>query len=516
MFLQQQLISILRAAHCRSTHHFFAMDAIPLVQTEAGQRLVTILLRYHDRYLTGAKDPDTRFRDFQNHVIHVKDGYWGGAPRVAHKWYDRMQRYLRTDRFSDAAHAAGVLSHYFTDPMQPLHTQQSDSEKVLHRPIEWSITKSYEEILERWKEDELRVVFQLSDQVGWLGEAILHGARFANRKYDQLLGDYDLAKGASNPPAGLTNELRTSLAELFGLAITGWARVIERAAADSELARDKPLPKLFTSLPIVLASIRIPARLWLRRIEHREEQDAIADLLEEYVRTGTLRDELPAEVDVVHRVVDVYHRERLWNEKRESARAKGTETTEQVAETTSSVEPSDHSASETESPVTLPFVRQEPPAERKHVPMSAGTLAPSDPLVDAPSIGPKTARRFEAIGIVTIGQFLAGSADEMAAELSTYWITSATLSQWQSQASLMCQVSGLRCRDAQLLVGAGYVDAAGVAACESKQLFREVSEFAGTSSGRRYLRGASAPGPAEIAEWIAAAGGADSQQRRAA
>ena len=49
MFLQQQLISILRAAHCRSTHHFFAMDAIPLVQTDAGQRLVTILLRYHDR-----------------------------------------------------------------------------------------------------------------------------------------------------------------------------------------------------------------------------------------------------------------------------------------------------------------------------------------------------------------------------------------------------------------------------------------------------------------------------------
>lgn len=515
MFLQQQLISILRAAHCRSTHHFFAMDAIPLVQTDAGQRLVTILLRYHDRYLTGAKDPDTRFRDFQNHVIHVQDGYWGGAPRVAHKWYDRMQRYLRTDRLSDAAHAAGVLSHYFTDPMQPLHTQQSDSEKVLHRPIEWSITKSYEEILERWKEEKLRVVFQLSDQVGWLGEAILHGARFANRKYDQLLSDYDLPKGASNPPTGLTNELRASLAELFGIAITGWARVIERAAADAEMVRGKPLPKVSTSLPIVLASIRVPARLWLRKIEDREEQEAIDDLLEEYARTGTLKSKLPSEVDVVHRVVDVYHRERLWNEKRELVFSQRQVMTEEVPDAESTREPSHRPTRESESPATIPVVRCERPQEQKHE-QTVGTLAPSDSLIDAPSIGPKTARRFEAIGIVTIGQFLAGSVEEMAAELSTYWITPATLSQWQSQASLMCQIPGLRCGDAQLLVGAGYIDAAGVAACESKQLFRQVSEFAGTSSGRRYLRGASAPGPAEIAEWIAAASGVNSRQRRAA
>ncbi|CAN0424209.1 unnamed protein product, partial [Hapterophycus canaliculatus] len=113
------LLTILRAAHCRSTHHHFAIDALPLVGTDAGQRLVSQLLRHHSRYLTGAKDPDSRFRDFQNHVVHVDDGYWGGAPRVAHQWYDRLQKYLRQDRWSDAAHAAGVLSHYFTDPIQP-------------------------------------------------------------------------------------------------------------------------------------------------------------------------------------------------------------------------------------------------------------------------------------------------------------------------------------------------------------------------------------------------------------
>ena len=253
------VLSILRAAHCRSTHHFFAVDAIPLVQTDAGKRLASQLLRHHDRYLTGAKDPDTRFRDFQNHVVHVTDGYWGGAPRVAHMWYDRMQRYLRNDRFADAAHAAGVLSHYFTDPMQPLHTQQCELEKVVHRPIEWSITKSYNQIYRLWKDDQMRVVFQLSGGPGWLGEAILHSARFANRKYQSLINRYDFERGTKDPPAGLNEELRQSLAELFGLSITGLARVLERAAADAEAVRRSPIPMAGMSVPLLLASIRVPA-----------------------------------------------------------------------------------------------------------------------------------------------------------------------------------------------------------------------------------------------------------------
>ncbi|MEM9589655.1 MAG: DUF4332 domain-containing protein, partial [Planctomycetota bacterium] len=132
---QRWLLAILKAAHCRSTHHHFAIDALRHIQTEPGRRLTGVLLRFHARYLAGAKDPDTRFRDFHNHVVHVNEGYWGGAPRVATQWHDRLRRYLRQNRFSDAAHAAGVLSHYFTDPIQPLHTAQSASEKVLHRPI---------------------------------------------------------------------------------------------------------------------------------------------------------------------------------------------------------------------------------------------------------------------------------------------------------------------------------------------------------------------------------------------
>ncbi len=184
------LMALLRATHCRSTHHYFALDALRMVQTEAGERLRSILLHYHEKYLDGAKAPDTRFRDFHNHVIHVKQNYFGGAPRLAMTWYDRVLQNLTTDRGEDAAYAMGILSHYFTDPLMPLHTSQSDKEAAVHRPMEWSIFKAYDRILKCWTQDDLRLVFQLGDGDAWLSEAMLKRRSFCQsflRAFDPRL-----------------------------------------------------------------------------------------------------------------------------------------------------------------------------------------------------------------------------------------------------------------------------------------------------------------------------------------
>ncbi len=480
------ILSILRAAHCHSTHHYFAIDAIPLVQTEAGKRLTSQLLYHHDRYLRGAKDPDVRFRDFQNHVIHVTDGYWGGAPRVAHIWYDRMQRYLRTDRFGDAAHAAGVLSHYFTDILQPLHTQQCDREKVLHRPIEWSITKAYQDIYRRWKENDLRIVFQLSGDPSWLGEAMLHGARFANRKYWSLIEGYDLGQGAKNAAAGLNEELRESIADLFGLSITGLARVLERAAADAEATRQSPIPTAGQILPCLLASIRLPARLWLRHVVDKQERTAVEALVDEFQRTGSLTNHLPAEVDIVHRVTKVYHDEKRWKKERQ----------DRLSSTATRI----GMASDNDGPVILPF---QPRSEQPPTPAVAiARLSRRDPLIDAPSMGPKTAARFQAIAVHTVGQFLDASADEMARRLATYWITSDTVTQWQNQSALMCEIPNLKCRDAQLLAGAGFDSAFMVASSEPATIHQRIIGYSATTAGRRHLRGATPPNFDDVCQWI--------------
>ncbi|MEO9593083.1 DUF4332 domain-containing protein, partial [Rhodopirellula bahusiensis] len=460
----QTLRQILRAAHCRSTHHHFALDATELVQTESGKRLASQLLRHHTRYLTGAKDPDVRFRDFQNHVVHVDDGYWGGAPRVAHQWYDRLQRYLHQSRFGDAAHAAGVLSHYVTDPIQPLHTAQTPMEKVLHRPIEWCITQNYMDLLSEWKQDPTRIVFQLSDQPGWLGEAILQSARLAHHHYQTLLDNFDLVASEVDSKLGLNEVSRRIVSQLIGLSVTGLARIIERAAADAEQRNGQPIPTAGLTLPMVLSTIRVPDRLWLKRITHQTERAKVHLLVDEFRRTGDVEQNLPSEVRVLQRVRVIYHREKEYRQAKAKLAA--------AREALLAAEKVDRESHSEEANV-LPFVSTEDNV-RLHV---------ADPLVDAPSIGKKTAARFAGIGIHTVGDFLKADEQTMTRRLDTRWITADTIHAWRCQTMLMCQLPSMLAREVQLLVGAGYTTTDALAKTDVATLQAAVETYAATYSG---------------------------------
>ncbi|MEM9365468.1 MAG: DUF4332 domain-containing protein [Planctomycetota bacterium] len=484
----QTLLSILRATHCRSVHHHFAVDALPLVGTQPGKRLVQHLLQHNHRYLTGAKDPDTRFRDFQNHVVHVDDGYWGGAPRVAHQWYDRLQKYLSQNRFDDAAHAAGVLSHYFTDPLQPLHTAQSAVEAVLHRPIEWSVNRNYHNLFRAWRQDSERVLFRLSDRPGWLGDAILQSARFANRHYETLLNHYDLAVGRSRPAEGFDKRGNEVLSDLIGLAITGWARVLERAARDAEQRLGNPLPKASTSVAAVLATLRVPSRVWLRRIEDRRTRSKVAALVDEFHRTGKVVENLPSEVRVVGMVRSIAEREREYNAQRK-----------QLRELHSQVVAGDPKPPPTEVEESLRIAPEITPTEAPpqilafETPDDAIRLHVHDPLVDAPSIGPKTAARFAKLGIHQVGEFLATDPPTVASRLDVSWITSDTVHAWRCQAMLMCLLPRMLARECQLLVGAGYPTLQSIATADNSDLQRDLDTYASTNAGARHLRGAQPP-----------------------
>ncbi|MCA9138754.1 MAG: zinc dependent phospholipase C family protein, partial [Planctomycetales bacterium] len=194
---------VIRNAHCLGTHQRFAVDALTMLQTDAGKRFAAWLLYYHRAFLRGAVDPDIRFRDYHNHILHVRDGYWGGAPRVAHQWYERLQKYLRAERFRDAAHAAGVLSHYVTDVIQPLHTISTDREALVHRPMEWSIDQSYDRIVQRWNDDGVDVMIRLSDKPGWLGSLMMHSAKYASVRSELLVRRYHFQDGVRDPSKGL-------------------------------------------------------------------------------------------------------------------------------------------------------------------------------------------------------------------------------------------------------------------------------------------------------------------------
>jgi hypothetical protein len=108
------------------------------------------------------------------------------------------------------------------------------------------------------------------------------------------------------------------MAELFGIAITGWARVIERAARDAELSRGRELPRAGSWSATLVAMLLAPLSRWRRRGRYRRAQREVEALYDEYATHGRLLGRLPTEVDVVQRVVRIYQREKAWKSSRES------------------------------------------------------------------------------------------------------------------------------------------------------------------------------------------------------
>ncbi|MEM6536022.1 MAG: zinc dependent phospholipase C family protein, partial [Pseudomonadota bacterium] len=170
------LLELVITAHrCRSTHHFIAIDALKLLSGKDAGIWHDLMLRHHESLLKGAKAPDTEFKDFKNHVLHVGEGEWGGARDAAMDWYGRAVIALRAEKWSKAAYALGVLTHYYADPIQPFHTAQSEEEGAIHRALEWSIAKSRHKIEARIAETGYPTV-DASDQLGFVSDMVRAGA----------------------------------------------------------------------------------------------------------------------------------------------------------------------------------------------------------------------------------------------------------------------------------------------------------------------------------------------------
>ena len=68
------LYTIVFASRCTSNHHRLAVDALRHLKSPDAEAWRTLLLHNHNEYLKGAKAPDEVFKDFKNHVLHVRDG----------------------------------------------------------------------------------------------------------------------------------------------------------------------------------------------------------------------------------------------------------------------------------------------------------------------------------------------------------------------------------------------------------------------------------------------------------
>ena len=162
------------------------------------------------------------------------------------------------------------------------------------------------------------------------------------------------------------------------------------------------------------------------------------------------------------------------------------------------------------APVSSRPVRKAGPVEANSTTASDGAkkklkfyLNLGDQLEAAPSIGAKTAERFEAIGVITVDDFLKQTAESMATKLNYKRITASVIREWQHQARLVCRIPNLRGHDAQLLVGCDITEPETLATMQPQSLLNLILPFAESKEGVRIIRNGKKPDLEEINDWIA-------------
>ena len=584
---------VIRAHRCRSTHHFIAFDALSLLEGEEAAGWKSLMLVHHEHLLKGAKAPDDTFKDFKNHVLHVGEGEWGGARAKAAEWYAVAVDLLRRKRWSEAAWALGVLSHYYADPIQPFHTGQTEAEGVIHRAVEWSIAKSRPEIDARIAEQGYPDV-KIPAGLGFVSDMVREGAQRSHAYYNVFIDHYDIDAGVADPPAGLDETMRSAIVELVAYATAGFAAIMSRAIGEAAVSP----PKVNLTLQGYIETLDIPLRWITAKLEDMGDRRQVEKMYKEYQKTGkvirtlpeddkliremhakevrrisikelnaepaapigTKRDdaiqtilkgadetpdaedeEIIAEADAeeaelleedaaleddeAEEFEDDASEEDLDDEIEDSADEELDEEEEgeevddadldaeeeyEAEADDAEVDDEDYEDEEDEieadadSDVEDEEDDEAPPAiiapvsTRRH----ANALTFESPVVDAPSIGPKTAVHLAKAGIETVGDLIICDPDETAELIAVRHITVDAIETWQMQATLMIEVPGLRVHDVQLLVGAGISSRDDLANASAGTIFELAMEFLQTSEGSRVLRPGETLEEDEVEEWI--------------
>lgn len=608
------LYRVVFASACKNTHHRLVLDALRHTRDPNAETWRNLFLYHYETLLKGAKAPDDEFKDFVNHVLHVRDNYWGGAIKTAQLWYKLTLDALRMNDWKEAVYSAGVLSHYFTDPFMPLHTAQSEAEGKVHRPAEWSVAQSYVE-LQNIIEQDLGGYPNVEVPVTstWLGDLIRYGAEEATKHYETILTHYNLEAGVKDPLKGLDQELKDIIAGQIALAASSFARVLDKLWAEAKV---EPPQKSLTVETLISTSI-VPIFWITKKLASVEDKAAVMAIYDEVQRTGKVVQALPED----ERTVRKLHAEQVlktplreldaekpaptgqaygqgaaprtrsnrasilnlpslvslpsvrmptirvpsleavkgaaakvslpklgkpkislpslagtksalsklaklpkWGKGKappptdsSSDEAAETRQTEEVAPPKKAVESVLRKTPTTDldTPKTAPSAairRTDPPGPTPPKPTEARRdgarkfyLEIGSPIEDAPSIGPKTARRLEALDIHTVSDLLQCDPHQTAARIKASHIDAATVARWQKEAEFVVRVPRLRGHDAQFLVGSGVDDVEALLGCKAPALLQDIEDFLATQAGEKLLRNNARPDLAEVEEWLEAA-----------
>jgi predicted flap endonuclease-1-like 5' DNA nuclease len=156
-----------------------------------------------------------------------------------------------------------------------------------------------------------------------------------------------------------------------------------------------------------VAALKIPVFLVTKRMHDAGEKRRVQAIYDELMATGNVEENLPAD----DREVRELHRREVLSQRQSSTR-----TDRPAPEVTTSARPR-RTPAPPSAPRDVSSITGRQPAKRLRF-----YLEPSADVEDAPSIGPKIAKRLAKVGITTVADLLKADAAESAALLKVRYI----------------------------------------------------------------------------------------------
>jgi hypothetical protein len=440
------LLPVLLKTACPSTHHKLAIDALRFLRGESADAWRDVFLRHYKPLLAGAKAPDDGLQDFGNHVLYTGERPWGGAAVAAREQFVLFVAALSERRWRDAAAAAGVLSHYVSEPFMPLNTRQSEAGNLVQPGIEWCVNRSYGR-LQSVLEDDFGGYpdVELPQGADGIEPMLTRGGQLAAQHYDALVGHFDLARVLLDPDEGLDQESQDRLALCLGAAAVAFARLVELAI---EQAAVEP-PKHEVSPIGLVASLKAPFRLLTCHTYDQIVQRQLEAMHEELELTGRVRESLPTEQREIRRL----YAEEVLRIPLEQLDGQGPAASGQEhghgaasryrpnrlrsgpADTRPASRASQLAGLAASSANGWPA--SDSPAILKFTPR----ISRASSIEDAPAISPKLAARLRSTAIDTIGDLLAADPPFLAERLRLGRGGAETVMSWQATARQACEPS---------------------------------------------------------------------------